>query len=297
MFDAVYEQEFGSVSVCTNRFVFDFDNNSFPDFIWEQKKAILSCNPFMMHNHDLPEFIYVFEGEFDARINGSQRRLAAGDFLAINPWELHSGHFVPGCQRLDYRYMIFSPTIFSGCKNVTDEFAKIRQGARRFKQVTDRERAARLGGMMEDISGFLKLDGTDGDLAVGEKLFGFVRLLFREGTEESRASERRSVDFIRNVGLYVEENLGCELSTTSISDALGYNRNYFCSLFKQNFGMSFSSYVCEYRVKRAAERFKGTGTPLSVIAGEVGFTDYCYFSRCFSRIMGVAPSKFFGEPD
>lgn len=297
MYDTAYEQGFGSVSVWTNRFVFDFDKNSFPDFIWKQKKAVLSCNPFMIHNHDLPEFIYVFEGEFDARINGSQHRLAAGDFLAINPWELHSGHFVPGCRRLDYRYMIFSPTIFSGCKNVTDEFTKIRQGARRFKQVTDREKAMRLGGMMEEISGFLKLGGIDGDLAVGGKLFGFVRLLLGEGTEESRASERRSVDFIRNVGLYVEENLASELSTTSISDALGYNRNYFCSLFKQNFGMNFSSYVCEYRIKHAAEKFKGTDTPLSVIAGDVGFTDYCYFSRCFSRIMGVAPSKFFGEPD
>ena len=59
--------------------------------------------------------------------------------------------------------------------------------------------------------------------------------------------------------------------------------------------MSFSSYICEYRIKRAVEKFKGTGTPLSMIAGDVGFTDYCYFSRCFSRIMGVSPSKFFGE--
>ena len=295
MYDIAYEQKFGSMPICTNRFIFDFDNNIFPEYIRRRQKRLQNALPFTMHNHELPEFIYVFGGELDARINGSQRRLAAGDLLAINPWEIHSGHFVPGCRRLDYRYLIFSPTIFSGCRNVTDEFAKIRQGSRRFRQVTDHEKTAKLGIMMEEIGALMKSGGVDGDLAVGEKLFGFVRLLLSEGTEESRASEQRSVDFVRNVGQYVEANLGYELTTATISDALGYNRNYFCSLFKQNFGVSFSSYICEYRIKRAVEKFKGMGTPLSVIAGDVGFTDYCYFSRCFSRIMGVSPSKFFGE--
>lgn len=295
LYNVAYEQKFGSMPICTSRFIFDFDNNIFPDFVRRSQQRLQNALPFSMHNHELPEFIYVFEGELDTRINGSQHRLCAGDFLAINPWELHSGYFVPGCRRLDYRYMIFSPTIFSGCKNVTDEFAKIRQGSRRFRQVTDHEKTAKLGGIMEEIGSLLNLSGADGDLAVGEKLFGFVRLFFCEGTEENRASEQRSVDFVRNVGQYVEANLGYELTTATISDALGYNRNYFCSLFKQNFGVSFSSYICEYRIKRAVEKFKGTNTPLSVIAGDVGFTDYCYFSRCFSRIMGVSPSKFFGE--
>ena len=297
MFDEIYRKRFGSMPAVTNRLIFDFIKGDFPEFIRNQIKYGSQCRPISMHHHDLPEFIYIYDGQLDVRVNGNLHRLNAGDLIAIDPYSIHSGTFVPGCDRLDYRYMIFSPSIFSGCKTASDEFDLIRQGVRRFCQVSG-DTAERLGRLMESIGSLLDTSGTPAsDLMVGSEIWKFMAIILGEGTEECQASEQHSVDFIRRVGKYLESNLSCQLTTSTISSTLGYNRNYFCSLFKQNFGLSFSSYLCEYRIRRAAEKFKGTDKPLSEIALDVGFTDYCYFSRCFTRIMGVSPSKYFRTPD
>ena len=83
------------------------------------------------------------------------------------------------------------------------------------------------------------------------------------------------------------------LSTSDISAAVGYSRNYFCALFRNNFGTTFIKYLSEYRVRRAADDYRGSSMSLPDIAANVGFGDYSCFSKSFTKYIGVTPTAYF----
>lgn len=99
-------------------------------------------------------------------------------------------------------------------------------------------------------------------------------------------------DFPDLVQKLISERYGTDLSVETVAAAFGYSEGHFCKLFKQYFGISFVSYLTEYRIS-AAERLLLEGD-LSVreICEAVGYEDANYFSKVFRRIAGKSPSEF-----
>ncbi len=46
---------------------------------------------------------------------------------------------------------------------------------------------------------------------------------------------------------YIKSNFMNEISMSETARAIGYSEPYFCKMFKQQFGQSFTSYLAEYR--------------------------------------------------
>ena len=90
--------------------------------------------------------------------------------------------------------------------------------------------------------------------------------ILTEGLVLSDATDTRDDSFIELIGRYIDFHFTKPLSTADISAALGYNRNYFCTLFKKNFGTTFIKYLNEYRVTRAADDYSGSSLSLPDIA-------------------------------
>ncbi len=72
----------------------------------------------------------------------------------------------------------------------------------------------------------------------------------------------------------------------------GMSRRTFSSLFKQAMGVSPIAYVLQLRCRRAAQDLQRTQDPITTIALRHGFSDSNYFSRIFSKVMGVTPRGF-----
>ena len=57
-------------------------------------------------------------------------------------------------------------------------------------------------------------------------------------------------------------------------------------------GVSPNEFIRSYRLRQAAKMINDTNLTLSEIAYKVGFNDSLYFSKCFKKQFGVAPSKY-----
>ena len=57
-------------------------------------------------------------------------------------------------------------------------------------------------------------------------------------------------------------------------------------------GMSTSIYLREFRLQKAKSLLHLTNLPIARIAYESGFSDHCYFTKCFKNKYGIAPSAF-----
>ena len=132
-----------------------------------------------------------------------------------------------------------------------------------------------------------------GELEACACLSNIMSTILTEGLIPCDAPDIRDDKFIELAGRYIDLHFQEPLSTSDISAALGYNRNYFCTLFRNSFGTTFIKYLNEYRVRRATDDYRGSSLSLPEIAANVGFGDYSCFSKSFTKYIGVTPTAYF----
>ena len=91
---------------------------------------------------------------------------------------------------------------------------------------------------------------------------------------------------------YINENLSAPLSLQSIARQAGLSPSYYGTLFKQQMGCTFIEYIQSRRISAATRLLVETGDTVAEIARQVGFSDYRYFSRLFTRMTGMTPTHY-----
>jgi YesN/AraC family two-component response regulator len=112
----------------------------------------------------------------------------------------------------------------------------------------------------------------------------FGRMIFPNASKESDVLEK-SVQ-------YMHDNLSKELSLSEIAIQSRLSPSRFSTLFKQHFETSPIDYLIHLRIQRACRYLQLSGMKIHEIAKQVGYEDPYYFSRVFSRVMGMSPSHF-----
>ncbi len=90
---------------------------------------------------------------------------------------------------------------------------------------------------------------------------------------------------------YINLHIGEDLSLKTLGKVTNYNPTYLSRTFKSITRSTLKLYIDEKRINTAT-LLMGKGTPLSEIAVEVGFQNYCTFYNTFRRIMGVSPENY-----
>ncbi|WP_278682352.1 response regulator transcription factor [Paraclostridium bifermentans] len=88
---------------------------------------------------------------------------------------------------------------------------------------------------------------------------------------------------------YIHKNYKQNISLQDISNYVFLSHEYFSRLFKEEVGENFSSYLTNYRMKKAESLIKNTDMKISQIAIEVGYTNASYFSRSYKKFKGISP--------
>ncbi|MGN6516037.1 MAG: AraC family transcriptional regulator [Rhizomicrobium sp.] len=81
-------------------------------------------------------------------------------------------------------------------------------------------------------------------------------------------------------------------SVEEISGEVGLSRSSLSERFTRLIGMPPMQYLAHWRMQVAAQRLKGTNTPLARIAELVGYESEASFSRAFKRSFGAAPATW-----
>lgn len=104
--------------------------------------------------------------------------------------------------------------------------------------------------------------------------------------------EIRSTKPIREAKRYIEENYSKKITLEDIAEIVDLNPVYFSVLFKKETGLNFSSYLVGMRMEKAKEMLKNTNETIAAISGILGYKDVRYFSRLFTKTVGVKPTVY-----
>ena len=63
-------------------------------------------------------------------------------------------------------------------------------------------------------------------------------------------------------------------------------------MFKKETGKTYSEYLTDVRIRKAKDLLVETGDSIGLIAEKTGYHDARYFSKQFSRIVGLKPFEY-----
>ena len=91
---------------------------------------------------------------------------------------------------------------------------------------------------------------------------------------------------------YMKENVERHLTLQDVLDYVGYSSTRFSALFKKETGSSPLAYFNRLKIEYACQMLKTTDMHINQICYQVGIEDSLYFSRMFSKAMGMSPSEY-----
>ncbi len=104
-------------------------------------------------------------------------------------------------------------------------------------------------------------------------------------TEAYAYQVQRAVQYIR-----LNLTRGVSLEETALH--LNVNKCYLCRLFRQETGMTFSSYVNWLRIEHSRPLLSASSDSILDVALASGFGSHSYFCRVFQRVMGMTPQEY-----
>jgi AraC-like DNA-binding protein/ligand-binding sensor protein len=104
--------------------------------------------------------------------------------------------------------------------------------------------------------------------------------------------EKAEAPMIARARSYIAGHQSEELSLKEVARAVNTSAFYFCKMFKQATGLTFTDYLARVRVEKVKNLLLNPHKRISEAAFEAGFQSLSQFNRVFKKIEGLSPSDF-----
>ena len=117
--------------------------------------------------------------------------------------------------------------------------------------------------------------------------------MFRAATQNYSASaQSQYIDPVGAAIHYMQEHVEQRITLNDVLHYVGYSSSRFSKLFRQRTGCSPLAYFNLLKVQAARRWLDETDLCLNQICHKVGIEDPYYFSRLFSKTMGLSPQAY-----
>ncbi|MBC5689576.1 helix-turn-helix domain-containing protein [Mediterraneibacter sp. NSJ-55] len=103
--------------------------------------------------------------------------------------------------------------------------------------------------------------------------------------DESKDTVQRSID-------YILENISKDISVKDVAEYVCFSPEYFSKLFKKETGENVKNYILRVKVEAAKDLLKNPNIPVSMVASELGYSNFSHFTQMFKKHEGVTPSEY-----
>ncbi|MBQ8649555.1 MAG: helix-turn-helix domain-containing protein [Clostridia bacterium] len=271
----------------------------FEKFIGDGRTIGIFCNQQSsdesLHSHDFIEVVYVLSGKATQRVDEACYEVERGDIIFINYGGKHS--FEPH-GAFKYVNICFMPETL-GITVITQDNALALLSLTAFDDMRKDKNGGKFsfsGQEREEIEFIINamLNEFQSSLCFSEKviesyLVALLTKILRKTVIDDTADIKTEWEKLCE---YIEENLGEELTLSSLAEKSFYNPAYFSRKFKQCFGISVSKYIREKRIEYAMKLLRNTTLCVDEIIEKSGFSDRSVFYRQFSIFTGKTPNEY-----
>jgi AraC-like DNA-binding protein len=238
---------------------------------------------FRLHRHYEIEIIYFLSGKGYLSIERKNYILESGSLAVISSTSSHQASCDPDTKVL---LLKINPTLLG------QPFTQLSEAYKNepILKITDEKLLALLRDLRSDCqgaSGVSKLKTTAGIYALSALLLE-AKSNFSVENGSVTTTEKKMEDVFD----FVSKNYPSKITVETAAEIVGYSVGNFCRLFKRTTGMSFHTYLNDYRIKKAKSLLRETKLPVHNIAIEVGFSESKTLCRIFKERVGLTPTAY-----
>lgn len=257
------------------------------------------------HKHDFLEFVYMLKGKETHYIDGHPYPLVKGDLLIIDTNQIH--HFESNLDdEILFVNMILLPEFVSkqyhSDQSILDMFAYLLynretgdSGKNRYSPVIHFQGndLLQVDSVVNTICDELEQKKRNYEDMVLSYVNILLLYMIRSIDESNRSSILRDIRTIMPGIIHLLESK-CDSNITlgEIADSYFYSPSYFSRAFKHHFGVSFSTYMKNLRIKKAINLLNDSNLSIEKISEMVGYKDKSELYRTFRNFVGVSPGEF-----
>jgi AraC family L-rhamnose operon transcriptional activator RhaR len=255
------------------------------------------------HEHVYYEVAIIEAGTADHYSAEGTRRLQAGDLIVVKPGVWHqyrntrTFHIV-NCL-FDRRILIHQKMFFSLVGGAFDLFGRPAGLSRKVAPIFLHAQPAQHERLRQIIKSMIlerreKLIDWEGALLA--QLQDLIVILSRihhgahPGAEEELTPGVR--DLCNEIIVYLEDHFRERVSLADLSHHFHASPSYLSRIFKRRMGLGLIEYVNTLRIEEACRLLGTRDWSITQIAGEVGYDEIAYFSRCFRKKTGKSASAY-----
>lgn len=136
----------------------------------------------------------------------------------------------------------------------------------------------------------LKADNSVFDML---KWVHFVTIKTIEYAEEVKKSE----SIIDKAKQYIRDHYKEDITRNDVAASVFLTHEYLAKMFKAETGIVIKDFINQCRIEKAKELLRNSSMSISMIASEVGFDNFSYFSTVFKKLTGASPLSFRKEDE
>lgn len=264
------------------------------------------ADSFPAHKHEFYEFFYMCAGRLSHYIDGQAREVTAGDIVLLNPSRDHAfaADEADGAERIQ---CIFMPS-FLGVNHAflkkMKSFTELifmepfyERGCMVFRLTgrTDLKVRTLLEELLEENTG--KPKGYE--IAIRTKLTDLFITISRAYEKQKEKNPRirkqlsATTESIIDTLAYIEAHCTEPLTLEGVArDQAGVSKEYFCRVFRNITGTTFTHYLNGLRVAYAQKLLTGSDAKIIGVCLDAGFNDLSHFNRTFKQVTGQTPSAW-----
>lgn len=232
--------------------------------------------------------IYCVSGLGYCSISGSEpRAIAANHYIILpcgvpyrfwaddnDPWTIYWVHFEGTLAENFVQYPVMARSILPG--NDSRLQARLDLFERIYSSFT-----------MAYVPDFM----THASMCLYPFLSSFINLkAFRNMASTVNTKDEQTFSML--VTHYMQENIANNLTLNDFARNFNYSPSHFSALFQKETGYSPINYYIQLKMRRACQYIERSSMKLNEVALKVGFTEPAYFTRIFTKIMGMSPSEY-----
>ena len=250
---------------------------------------------FVLHNHEnLLEMLIFISGDAEFRVEGAVYDLNPYDTVIASNYEMH--RIIHHSDAPYERIVINIPVDFfadNNCEEFSGLFFNRAPGEHNLISGAAAENTY-FKNACERLVHYA--ENGESDIVLNCVIIEMISILFK-CRDKSAAENSCGNKYIRDVILYINENLTGEINLDSISEHFFVNKSYLCRIFKKNTGYTVNRYITLKRLMYV-RKLCTSGMPITAASVEAGFGSYSNFYKLYKKENGCSPSdKLKAQPD
>lgn len=121
---------------------------------------------------------------------------------------------------------------------------------------------------------------------------GTSAVLVYSAEMDAALGEKEKNGFVQQSIQFIKQNVEEDISRDDVASHVGLNPAYLSRLFKKETGVNLIDYLIETKLNRAKQLLDTTDMTVSMIAQQVGYSNFSHFTRMFRKRFEVNPQEY-----